>query len=274
MAGTLQNRAEKHQALVSEQRQFEIKVDEFSKLLYSGPMQKQLKLALPKNFLPERLARIMLTQIRATPELMACTQPTRLGALLECAALGLMPGQLGECWIVPFKGAATLMIGYRGMAQLAWRSERISSIMSRCVFDGDEFTRDLAAERPTHVSHVDPTVGKLTHAYSIVMTTNQGVIWDPMTRLEIERIRDLSQQRKGIPWTKHFNEMAKKTVLRRLMKTAPQSPEWTRGELLEIAGDTGQPQGLEFDFDSSKDVIVDAEVIPEREDGEGPRVDG
>jgi recombination protein RecT len=46
-----------------------------------------------------------------------------------------------------------------------------------------------------------------------------------MTHGEIEKIRNISRAKDNGPWKDHWNEMARKTVLRRLMKYLSLSPE-------------------------------------------------
>jgi len=272
MAGTLQNRAQKHQARVDDDKALEKKIQSFGKFLQTPGMQAQLRRALPKIVTPDRLARIVLTQVRANPKLMLCTQESMLGSVMECAQLGLEPGVLGQAWIIPYGQTATLVVGYQGMCQLAWRSRLVKSITARVVMDGYDVLFDLGAERPSHVMRMEPTEDGLTHAYALVQTTSGGLLWDVMTRAEIDRIRERSKASENGPWVTDYLAMARKTVVRRIMKLAPQSPELTRVEQLNTAADIGSPQGIDFEFDSG--VTLEAEVIPEREDGEGPRLDG
>jgi recombination protein RecT len=115
-------------------------------LLLSPAMQTQLRLALPRHVTPERLARIAVTEIRRTPKLLTCTRESLLGAIMQAAQLGLEPGVLGECWLIPYKTEATFVIGYRGLVQLAWRSGQIESVHAHAVFDGDAFAFDFAED--------------------------------------------------------------------------------------------------------------------------------
>ena len=265
MAGTLQNRAQKHQRRVDEDKALENKIQSFGRFLQTKNMQAQLRRALPKVVTPERLARIVLTQVRANPDLMLCTQESMLGAVMECAQLGLEPGVLGQAWIIPDGQTANLVVGYQGMCQLAFRSSLVKSITARVVMDGDDVLFDLGAERPSHIMRMEPTEDGMTHAYALVQTTSGGLLWDVMTRAEIDRIRARSKAADDGPWKTDYLAMARKTVVRRVMHLAPQSPELTRVEQLNTAADIGASQGIDFEFDSG--VTLEAEVIPETEDG-------
>lgn len=225
-----------------------------AKLLQSPEMMAQLKMALPRHVTPERLARIVLTQIRQTPKLLECTRESLLGAVMQCAQLGLEPGTLGQAWIIPYGKEATFVAGYRGLAQLAWRSSQIASIQARAVFEGDVFAFDYGEDKITHKpgSETDPAL--LTHVYAVIHTTNGGRLWDVMSREEVERIRKRSRAGSSGPWQTDYAEMAKKTIMRRLFKIAPCSAELQQALALDEAADAGVSQGIEFQIPEERDV--------------------
>src|SRR6185312_11254025 len=116
-------------------------------LLTDPKIKAQLALALPKHVTADRLARIALTEVRKVPKLAQCDQTSFLGAIMQCAALGLEPGgALGHCYLIPFENRRAertevqFIIGYRGMLDLARRSGQIVSLTARAVRKGDEFS--------------------------------------------------------------------------------------------------------------------------------------
>ncbi|WP_198647329.1 recombinase RecT, partial [Escherichia coli] len=116
-------------------------------LLADPKIKAQMALALPKHMTADRLARIATTEIRKVPKLASCDQASFLGAIMQCAQLGLEPGgALGHAYLIPFdkrqkvngrwetvSTEAQLIIGYRGMIDLARRSGQILSISARTV---------------------------------------------------------------------------------------------------------------------------------------------
>ena len=102
-------------------------------LLADPKIKAQMALALPKHMTADRLARIATTEIRKVPKLASCDQASFLGAIMQCAQLGLEPGgALGHAYLIPFdkrqkvngrwetvSTEAQLIIGYRGMIDLA-----------------------------------------------------------------------------------------------------------------------------------------------------------
>ena len=230
----------------------EQKINTVRATLMAPAMMEQLRMALPKHVTPERLARIVLTELRRVPKLAECTHESLFGAIMTCAQLGLEPGVLGQAWIVPFWNSreqcneATLIVGYRGMVGLAWRSAQIKSVQAHVVYDGDAFEWAFGLDpklfhKPAHET-LDPK--EITHAYAVVHTTAGGVLFDVMTRDEVELIRQRSRAKDSGPWTTDYAEMAKKTVLRRLLKLAPASVEMQRALHLDEQADRGEPQAF------------------------------
>lgn len=235
---------------------------DIGQLLQSKAMLNQLRLALPKHITPERLARIVLTQIRQTPALLKCRRESLLGAILQAAQLGLEPGTLGQCWILPYGKDATFIVGYRGMAQLAWRSGQVAGLSSRAVFEGDVFDYDFGEDKISHKPGGETDPAKLTHVYAVVHTTYGGRIWDVMTRAEVDGIRKRSPAGNRGPWVTDYTEMAKKTVFRRLMKIGPCSVEMQTAMTLDDAADRGISQGIDFDIDVEATDEPELEELP------------
>src|SRR5689334_9796436 len=115
-------------------------------LLTSPQTLAQIKAALPKHMAPERMARVALTEVRKTPALAKCDVRTFIGAVIQLSQLGLEPGGvLGHAYLIPFENRSKnttdvqLIIGYRGMIDLARRSGQIQSLQAVIVREGDRF---------------------------------------------------------------------------------------------------------------------------------------
>lgn len=218
-------------------------------LITSPSMLAQLKMALPRHIKPDRLARTVLTQIRMNPKLLDCSRESLLACVLQAAQLGLEPGILGQCWILPYGREATFIPGYRGLAQLAWRSGLIKSQIAHAVYKGDVFAYDFGGDRIEHIPGGETDPEQLTHAYAIIHTTTGGRIFDVMTKQEIERIKGRSPSMRGgrsSPWITDYAEMAKKSVYTRLSKLAPCSVEMQTILQLDEEAEAGIPQSIEL----------------------------
>lgn len=182
-------------------------------IVRSKSFQAQMALALPKSMTAERLTRIVMTECRKVPALMQCNQESFFGAVLQCAQLGLEPGSaLGHCYLLPFGNGKSrdgrpncqLIIGYRGMIDLARRSGQIVSINAYCVHEADEFEYELGLHPDIH-HRPSPLAerGPVTYVYAVAVLKGGGVQFEVMSRAEIEAVRVQSKAGKSGPWVTH-----------------------------------------------------------------------
>lgn len=147
--------------------------------------------------------------------------------MLVAAELGLEPGgALGQLYLVPFKGKCTAIIGYKGFLELARRSGQLKSIRCVVVYAKEAFrvTEGLHFDI-THERSFSPDRGEATHVYAIAELTDGTVQFEVMTRIQVEAVRSRSLASQSGPWVTDWEEMAKKTVFRRLAKWLPLSSE-------------------------------------------------
>lgn len=230
-------------------------IDTFRDLL--DKLKPQLAMALPKHVDVSRMIRICVTTLQRNPDLLACTQESVLGCLFQCAQLGLEPdGLLGHAYLIPFnetknnRKICTLIVGYKGLLKLARQSNEIQSISARVVYSKDEFEYEFGLEdklihRPTH----DEDPGEMTYAYAIFRYKGGGYHFDVMSKLEVDGIRKRSKTGNNGPWVTDYDEMAKKTVLRRASKMAPASIEdLSRAIAIDSRSEAGIAPSLDIDM--------------------------
>ena len=217
------------------------KANTLKKLMAS--CKSEIEAALPKHVSPERMMRIALTEARKIPKLLECDQGSFLGAVIQASQLGLEPGgALQHCYLIPYGREVQFQVGYRGMLALAMRAESVSHVTARAVHEGDQFDWELGLnENLIHKPCNKP--GELTHVYAVVFLKNGCKMFDVMNMEEIENIRKSSKAGNNGPWKSHFEEMAKKTVIRRLFKYMPVSIELTTAVNLDEMADAGVSQG-------------------------------
>ena len=162
---------------------------------------------------------------------------------MQCAQLGIEPGgALGHAYLLPFenrrsgKTEVQFILGYKGMIDLARRSGQIVSIEARAVYERDTFSVrfGLDPDLQHEPAWEEDDRGELRAVYAVAKLQGGGVQFEVMGRKEIERIRNESQGYKtaerygkgNSPWHTHFDEMGRKTVLRRLFKYLPVSIEY------------------------------------------------
>jgi len=233
-------------------------------------MEGEIKRALPKQISAERFTRIAITAVRNTPKLQLCSQMSFLAALMQSAQLGLEPNTpLGQAYIIPYGSEAQFQLGYQGMLTLAYRTKEYQSIYAMSVYENDEFEYEYGLnEKLVHVPASTP-FGEPIYYYAVYKLQNGGYGFVVMSKDQIIKHRDKysPSAKKGgnTPWNTDFDGMAKKTVLKQLLKYAPKSVELTTGlssdETIktELAEDMSDIHGVEVEY--SVEEPADGEVI-------------
>lgn len=200
---------------------------------YLKKMMPSMAQVLPKHVSADRLARIALSEIRKTPALLECNIDSLMAAVMQSAKLGLEPGMLGQCYLVPFynnkrkQKEVQFIIGYKGLIDLVRRSGHVSTITAREVHENDEFIIEFGLEdKVIHKPVLRGDRGPVIGYYAKAEMKDGGYAFEYMSREDVEQHRDKFSKAKDFgPWVDNFDEMAKKTVIRRLIKYLPISIE-------------------------------------------------
>lgn len=191
--------------------------------------------ALPQQtpVLAPALVRQALTIIKGSEVLQRCTEYSLFTSIAEVAQAGLsLDLHLGQCYLVPFSGVATVMYGYRGLQELARRSGEVNEIVGEIRFSKDEFKIRLGTDRQIfHIPLDKPESqrGEKLGAYAIADMKLSRPVFEYMDAEQILRIKNAvlkrkKTDRKSVWETEHENEMWRKTPIRRLAKRLPQTP--------------------------------------------------
>ncbi|REF69614.1 recombinase RecT [Paracoccus versutus] len=254
-------------------------------LLMNQQARDQLGMVAAKHMNPERMMRVVANAIRTTPKLGQCEPMSFLGALMQCAALGLEPNTiLGHAYLIPFdnkkKGVTEvqLVVGYKGLIDLARRSGHITSLSANIHYSDDELwiyeegTEAQLRHRP------GPQKGEKLHAYAIAKFKDGGHAYVVLPWEHVIRIRDGSQGYQSAkrfgkladsPWTKHLDEMAKKTAIRALSKYLPLSVEFIDA----VQVDEARADYRAFAMDPTAGVAIEGETDSDDEAEDGETVD-
>lgn len=204
-------------------------------------MESQFALALPKHIKSERFTRIALTEIRKNPELLKCTQESLLGCLMTSAQLGLEPGVLGQVYLLPFNKKdkdgkilyteCQMQISYKGTVELLRRTGQLKDIYAYTVYTNDEFSIEYGLDRTlTHKPAFENPEGRgeIRGFYSVAILNDGTKAFEYMTKKEVEDHEQkyrLGKYKNNI-WNKNFEEMAIKTVVKKMLKWLPISVEF------------------------------------------------
>lgn len=192
--------------------------------------EQQFAAALPKHLNSERFTRIAITTIRQNPKLAECNAESLLGSLMTIAQLGLEPGVLGQCYLIPYGTECQLQLGYKGMIELLRRTGQLSDIYAYTVYSNDEFSIEYGLERT--LKHIPAFTnpdgrGEIVGFYSVAILKDGTRAFEYMTKNEV--VSHEEKYRKGKfknnVWEKNFEEMALKTVTKKMLKWLPISVE-------------------------------------------------
>ncbi len=227
-------------------------------------LKPQMAKALPKHVTADRLVRVALNELRANKRLSECNPQSLMKCLMVSSALGLEPGLLGHVYFVPYKTEATVIIGYKGMIELALRSDKVTNIEARAIYENDDYSINLGTESTiTHSPALGKDRGSPVAYYAIAKFGNGSYQFEVMTVADIIKIRDKSMGKNSAPWVDHFDEMAKKTVIRRMFKYLPISIEVQNAVTLDEAAEMGNQNnalnGEFFEFDEETGEVLEKE---------------
>lgn len=255
---------------------------------YIAQMKTGIKAALPSVMTPERFTRITLSALSSNPKLQECTPPSFLGAMMTAAQLGLEPNTpLGQAYLIPYWNGkkrcreCQFQLGYKGLIDLAYRSGEVSIIMAQVVYEKDDFSYSFGLE--PSLKHVPAMKdrGAAVYVYALFKTKDGGYGYEVMSIDDVRNhAQKFSKSYDDGPWQTNFEEMAKKTVLKRVLKYAPLKSEFLRAvaqdEVIktEISADMYEVQGTypEADFEVNPETgeVITHENKDGRPDPEGP----
>lgn len=232
----------------------------------------RISAVMPKHMNPDRMFQLAISCYNQTPKLNQCTPETVLSCLMKCSALGMEPSAvdgLGRAYILPFfnkktgRMEATLILGYKGMIDLARRSGEIKDISARVVHAGDEFEYEYGlTEGLRHVPSTEPVDGRpMTHVYMVAHFKDGGHYIDVMSKAEVDGIRKRSKSPSSGPWATDYEAMARKTVIRRAFPYLPVSVETEQ----DVAADDTTP--VVYDDDGIQ-LFPDSVEVPASVDAE------
>ena len=197
-------------------------------------MEGQIAKALPSVLTPERFTRMVLTALSVNPKLASCTPESFLGAMMTAAQLGVEPNTaLGQAYLIPFRNKGVMecqfQMGYKGLIDLAYRSGEVSVIQAHVVYENDEFTYELGLDPKLRHVPAKNNRGNAIFYYAMFKTKDGGYGFEVMSVEDAtDHAKKYSKSFYSGPWQTNFDEMAKKTVLKRVLKYAPLKSDFTK----------------------------------------------
>lgn len=199
-------------------------------------MEPEIKKALPSVITPERFTRMALSALNTTPKLQECTQVSFLAALMNAAQLGLEPDTpLGQAYLIPYKNKGVMevqfQIGYKGLLDLVYRNPLVQTVQAHCVYENDQFSYELGLNPDIRHKPALENRGDLKAVYAMFKLVNGGYGFEVMSKHDVEN--HARQYSKGYdssfsPWKTDFESMAKKTMIKSVLKYAPVKADFVK----------------------------------------------
>lgn len=224
------------------------------------PLAPRLEMVLDKRVSAARLMQTIVLSCERLPKLLECDRQSLFNSAMSAAVLGLeVDGVTGQAYLIPFKGRAQLVVGYKGYNTLAARSG--ITITGEVVREGDDFDFDLGEGWVRH----KPCGGKgrITAAWAKAAAKDRPPVIKVMSVDELMAVKAKSPgaARSDSPWNDPaigFPAMCEKTVKRRLARSMPLNIMQTAARMDEAVDE----QGATAWISPERGVVLDAQVEP------------
>ena len=228
--------------------------------LESDAVRAKLAQVANKVMKPEDLIRMALMAISRNPDIAKCTQASIVRSLIDAAELGIQPGgTMGRGYLVPRKNTKVQPAvteccfdpGWRGLIDVARRSGLIARIEAHVVYQRDLFRVTYGVEsKIVHEPVLEGDAGPIVAAYAVAFFKDGTYQAEVLRKADIDKIKGSSASQNG-PWSKWYDEMARKSAVRRLCKYLPFD------SLLEKALEKATDADIEDPMVQDVDVVIE-----------------
>jgi len=197
--------------------------------------------ALPSHIKPEKFQRVVMTVLQQSPELLSADRRTLFASCIKCASDGLIPDGR-EAALVVFGGKVQYMPMFAGIQKRVRNSGEVASLQAHVIYENDHFlVKRGLTETIEHEPLFPGDRGAAIGAYAVAkFKDGSDPVFEIMDIKQIESVRAVSRSAKNGPWVKWWDEMARKTVFRRLAKWLPMDADVDK--VLEHDDQVGTPQ--------------------------------
>ena len=236
-------------------------------VLQSSDFKKQLAAALPRILPTDKFVRTCITAINKNPKLAECTQESLFGSIISLAQGGIEADGY-HAHLIPYGRTCTPVIDYKGLIEMMYRTGLVASVNGYVVKENDEFEWS-PGEKPVHKVKGGKR-GVTTAAYTIVTMKDGTQSVEVMFADEIDAIKNRSKAGSSGPWKTDYDEMAKKTVLKRHSKWVPIASEAKDIIMKEIESEFSKPEKVTMSVD---DLVAEPQKEPEMKEADATVID-
>lgn len=150
-------------------------------------------------------------------------------AIINVAAIGITLNPASKlAYLVPRDGMVCLDISYMGLLHLAQATGSIKWGQCKLVYSNDTYESNGLDTAPTHKYNAFGDRGEVVGGYCTVKTPDGDYLTEEMSLAEIKATEATSKAKNG-PWKNFWEEMARKTIVKRASKY------WPRADRLDNA---------------------------------------
>lgn len=227
--------------------------------------------ALPKDFNRNRFVQNCLALCNDKPELAKINRANVVSGLIKGAVLGL-DFYRKECYLIPYGSSVQFQTDYKGDIKVVkrWSTRPIKDIYAKVVREGDEFTEKIIDGQPSlDFKPVPFNGGQIVGAFAVVLYEDGGMEYETMSTKDIENVRrSYSKAANSKAWQSSWDEMAKKTVLRRLTKhisvdidNAEAQKSWEDGGDADFSPNRVRAEKSDAIVDVFDDSVIESEAV-------------
>lgn len=239
-------------------------------------------LALPEGFNTDRFVQNAVALLNGNETLQKFCKDHSDG--IAQVKAGMMRGAyLGldflnkEAYLVPYGSKLDYQTSYIGEIKLRKRysTRPIKDIYAKVVRQGDEYEEVVVEGKQTvNFKPLPFNNGEIIGAFAVCQFEDGGILIDSMSRDEIENTRKSSKAKSSPIWGSFYDQMARKTVLRRLCKSIDMDlsteQRTTLDEEMAIITDPIEQRDADVEAGANSEEFIDADAtIVEDSDGQG-----
>ncbi|TCL70607.1 recombinase RecT [Rhizobium sp. BK251] len=261
---------------LSPSQQFRVELDK---------MADQFAAALPSHIKPEKFQRVVMTAVVSDPDILKADRKSLMESAIRAAQDGLLPDKREGAFVVfntkvkdngkdVWVKAVQWMPMVGGIIKRVHQSGDIKMLTARVVYGGDHFRTwiDDTGEHIEYEPAEDQDQNVVRRVFAMATTTDGAVYVEPLSAKDVEKIRNVSKQKDRGPWADWWEEMAKKSAIRRLAKRLPLSVDihdllQRDNGMYELTQDQDARPTLADRLKAAKNITPDDKVAPGREEG-------
>ena len=182
----------------------------------------------------------------------------------------------GEAFLIPYKNRLDYQTSYIGEVKLRkkYSVRPIKDIYAKVVRQGDDYEETVIdGKQSVNFKPLPFNNGEIIGAFAVCQFEDGGILIDSMSKDEIENSRKSSKAQSSPVWGKFYEQMAKKTVLRRLCKTIDMDfnteQRKTLDEEMAIETDPIERKNADVEAEANSVEFIDADAVEVTEDADG-----